>query len=595
MTRVRAPGPRHVQGWIDGQIEGAEPDLSNPPGQQPRGVIESGQNFIATAANRLEVRGGSEVKASFTEPGAAALSKILAVVPFNPTGAAVVGHHAGTSRHYAYRMTVDLDFFTGSEATSRHDLVWNVADPARPVCAELFETLYVADASAYASRQNLVALGGGGTVTSQVYDLDGVVGAPATGGIKAYCLAAYNGVLFVAGYDNEVDGEAKEMVRHSFLGRAPSDANGFDKDAWNKIGAQGVPVTAMCPGRTILLIAKPNELYRLSGAGRGLPGWQYTVQPVDSTKGHGCSNPLALAHFEGQWYGVGDAGPFTTDGTEVWSLVNARRQSWRQVTNLDRAWVTPHPDRRVILFGFQMTPTDAGRSATYPYVVWVWDVDRETWSTNWKFSADIAHASAVGTASGPSASPGGGSAPTVPPTALTVDDASATTTSLAVSWTNGDVTAQTEVYLRTGTAGSGYWQTFAAGVSSGTLTGVPSSAKHWVKIRHTKSGIPTAFTAEEEAFTRLTAPTPPTLELFVANEIYVDNINHTADGADLQLERDTVLIHAFTAAAVGLYDHNDAGLVSSQSYTYRARAFRSDWPAAINASAYCDDVVGVAP
>src|SRR5207247_420385 len=114
----------------------------------------------------------------------------------------------------------------------------------------------------------------------------------------------------IAGYGDEetAGGDRPETVRHSYLGKAPDASDGFDKDAYELVGAKGDRVTAMRKGRGLLLCAKPNELYRISGFGRAYPGWQYATEGVHNTAGFGVENPLALDHAAGCWYGVGRQG-----------------------------------------------------------------------------------------------------------------------------------------------------------------------------------------------------------------------------------------------------------------------------------------------
>lgn len=504
MARLKGR-PRHIRGWTDGIVEGAEPDLAQPQGTFPRGTMDAAINLIATPAGRLAIRRGSKVRRTLHISTGQDMQRVLGVWPYTQLGAVAIAHYlnAGAVEIDVYRLTADLAFTTGTEATSRHALSWpaNTTDVPRPVVVELFENVYVVDAHTdFSLRNALQKMTSTGTVTSPTHNLDGI----SSGGIKAYCAAAYNSVLFVAGYDSVSGGEEKAMLRHSFLGVDPGASNGFDKDAYAIIGAEGQRITAMAPGRQILLVAKANELYRVTGTGRGLPGWQYTIQQVENTQGVGVSNPYALCFAEGFWWGIGEAGPFRTNGTTAEPLVAARMESWRRVANLRTAWVCYWPDRRVIKFGFNTSPADTGRSSTYPFVVWNWDIDNECWTGDDKFSADLHFVQAIPSLT--AAASGAGVGPAGVPSALASSIASSTTSSAVVTWTNGDASAQTEVWLRNESGASSLYALVAAGNTSRTISGLDAGRVYSVKVRHVKDGITTVFTSEVEARTLLPMP-----------------------------------------------------------------------------------------
>lgn len=589
--RLRVRGPRHITGWVHGLIEGADPDASQPPAGEPQGVLEGGENLVATQTGKLAVRGGSGVAQTFTEPGTAALTAMLALAPFSQTGAVAVGFHAGTSKTFAYRLTDDLAFTTGSEATSRHDLGWTAAAAPRPVLAELFEKVYIVDATPnIGNRQALVSLDASGTVTTPTFDLGG--GAAV---LKPYCAAVFNGVLFIAGYDKASHTDEPALLRHSFLGAAPDSANGFDATAWEMIGAAGQRITGLAAGRSLLMVAKEHELYRLTGAGQANPGFQYAVQQLDNSPGFGVVNPYALAHFEGYWYGIGEAGPWRSDGDGVESMVGTRRRSWPKVTQLPTAFVTVHPERRVVLFGFCMAPPAAGRSTTVPWVLWLWDVDRECWTCNWTFNADFLQVAAIptATASAPSADVGnGGGGGTDVGGAPIVDHTLATLSSVHVSWdNNGDVDSSTELWVRdvTGGAGSVLWAIADPGVAVYTLTGLSDTHHYAVKARHVRGTIAGGFTAEADAYTKLATPGTPTRAFYTSVSVKVRTIQN-ANGADLTLTRDGVLLHTFSAAATGTYDYTDIDLTCGTYYNYDAQAYMASWPAVLQYS----DIASVA-
>jgi hypothetical protein len=497
-------GPRHVRGWADGVIERAEPDRTDVP----LGLLDSCTNFVSTPTGRLAIRGGSRVAQTLHAAAGTDMAVVCGVWPYSQTGAIAIASKSGPVETNLYRLTGDLSFYTGAEATSRHNLSTAIGSSyvMRPVVVELYEKLYIADASlSYASRNSLCSVTSAGTVLAPIFRFASGISTT----LKPYCLAAYNGVLFIAGYDDNAEEEA--MVRHSYLGRDPAfstfnavpDAvDGFDRDAWAIIGAKGSRVTAMVPGNNILLVAKTNELYRISGTGRAAAGWQYSIAKLENTEGFGATNPYALCFAEGKWYGVGEVGPFRTDGSQVEALGDTRRESWPKASNLRNAWVAYHPTRRLVKFGFHMTPVDSGRSSTYPYVVWNYDLERNSWTGDEKYTADLMYAQAIPALSSTSATTYG-YGPTAAPTNLAVT--SSTAPSVGLSWTNGDASAGTQVWSRNVTTGGGYFIVDAAAAGATTLTTSGPSGwflagqQHKIKIRHQKNGIYSDFSSEVTA------------------------------------------------------------------------------------------------
>jgi len=274
------------------------------------------------------------------------VTHIPRIHPFSPVGMVAVSFSEGAEKHYATRLTTDGDFYTGTEATSRTDLTaspstsWDTTEPARPTAAELWEKLFLADGTVdYADRSTFLSLDATGTVLEPHFAFDG----GSSQALKPYCLEEFNNVLFLAGYGDETVGDRPEMIRHSFLGKSPDAADGFDSAAWIMIGAKGQRVTAMCKGDTALLVAKTNELYRISGYGRAYAGWQYEVEHIQQSLGLGCYGPYALCFAQGYWYGVGQNGPFRTDGVDVQALRGPREHAWALVSSPEAFSVDYHP------------------------------------------------------------------------------------------------------------------------------------------------------------------------------------------------------------------------------------------------------------
>ena len=568
MTEL-AGRPRRFPGWVGGLVQDAEPNVL------PIGSIVEGENFVALPSGLQRTRGGSRAVLTLHDDAGspAELTHVCLLVPFTPVGAVAVGWSDGRNKHYAYRLTADMAFFTGSEATSRADLTaapstnWNnTTSPARAVAAELFEKLFLADATTDQTvRNRLLSLSSSGTILMPTFVFAGG-GASA---LTPYCIEEYNGVLFLAGYGDEGDKDRPEILRHSFLAKSPDAADGFDKDAYLLLGAKGQRVTALRRGRGLLLVAKAHEFYRITGFGRAYPGWQYTVENVQNTIGLGISNPHALTFAEGFWYGIGTQGPLRTDGYAVESLAGPRQRGWRAINQVDSAWVAYHPERRVILFGVHPSVSSPGRSASYPWVIWTWDLERNVWQTDWKFGTDLFMAAPVTTttAVGPSASP---SAP---------NNTAITTNGYTANWTNGDATAETEFWEKQGAGGT--WTLItaaAAGATSYARTGDLNHTEYFWKVRHRKSGVTSDFAADTSAKTLIAPPTwfASCLGFDHIAQIHVSpqttgcthTLQHSLDGGSGWTTVDT-------RAANGAYTVND---VTSPARFYRVKSTDAAWP-----------------
>jgi hypothetical protein len=388
--------------------------------------------------------------------------------------------------------------------------------------------------------------------------------------ITPYCLETYNNVLFIAGYGSEAAGDADrpEVLRHSFLGVAPSNSlalgdisDGFDKNAYNLIGAKGQRITGLKQGRGYLLAAKANELYRISGAGRAYPGWQYAVEMVMNTSGLGVANPNALCFAEGYWYGIGAAGPFRTDGFTVTTMVGPRKADFNAVDNLANSFCFYHPDRRGVLFGVHPQGTTP---AQYPYNLWFWDVERERWQPDWVLATPTAffHGNNIPTTSvlGPSAPP------TTPVTSAV------TTTGYTASWTNGDASAQTEFWQLDTTSTWVLNSTQAAGINSVAITGDLSHATYQWKVRHVKNGLYSAYTSPLTVLTLIAAPTVARGANVGQNGFYL-LITNTNEGLVTIIEaKNGVDTRTFTNQAKGTISQQE-----NQGFSYKAKATDGAW------------------
>lgn len=502
MSRLRGR-PLPIPTWVRGIMQDVD------PGQTPLGALVDGENLVHLRAPRLATRGGSRVLLTLKDDQGvpAEVSHVPLLAPLSPPGAVVVSFADATDKHYVTALTADLAFSSGSEATSRTALPvnWNNTEAAanygtRPVGALLFEKLYLADARTdYANRKTFISVSG--ALPPAVAEPTFAFGAGAAQVIRPYAIEEYNGVLFLAGYGSEDAGDADrpELLRHSFLGRAPDAVDGFDPAAWEIVGAKGDRITAARKGRGLLLVAKANEFYRVSGFPRALPGWQFALDPVHNTQGLGIVNPHCLVYVEPYWYGLGRSGALRSDGFNLETLMGPRQRAWRSMNQIGNGWVAYHPERHVILFGLHPAEAVAGRSATYPWTVWVWDIERSVWAPDWKPGIDLFMSAAVvtETAQGPGAPPTGASTTNI------------TTGSWRANWTNGDATASTEYWEQDVTAG-GTWILKAVldpGVTFYDVTPRNDHTHYAWRVRHVKAGVHSSFTTNQTAQTLILPPT----------------------------------------------------------------------------------------
>ena len=560
-------------GW-SGIYEDAEPtDAYRKVGFTlvPIGLMDSSANMVRTANSRFAVRGGSQTAVAMLDESGSALTQMLTMQRYSQDGALVVGYRDATQRHTLALYSADL-----ATELARHDITaWPAGPAAVPHAAELFEKMYLADATRQiGARQQLVSVDATGTMVAVAADLGN--GSEV---LKPYTVAVYNNTLFISGQD--VGGlSAPAMVRHSFLGVSPDAAGNFDSNAYETVGAAGEYITAMIPGRNVLLVAKENELYRISGFGRALAGWQFVTTPIENTDYVGAIAPKGICFAEGYWYGVSGVGPWRTDGINIEVLVRSRLRSWRQVTHLERAVVRYDPTRRLILFGL------VTGSATAINTIWLYDMDAEQFISDWTLPAPAndVYALAQQGVIGPAAKPG------VP----TFQDDLATLTTVAGSVTLGDTSAPTEIWVDRNTGVFVLDQTLPLGVSTFTIQGLVNSTQYPVKARAVKNGQYTTFSAVGKAYTKLA---PPILQ---AVQTASDTVTLTVEqqaGADSDLSvtrsEGGLTLATFTTLPAGSIETvTDTQVSVGNLYHYFATTTNAAWPAAIQ-TAFVEVALGV--
>jgi hypothetical protein len=566
-------------------LRGVVESVDDPSLLQP-GTLEDGENLTPERAPRLATRGGSRVMLTLTNDAGSpvAVTSVLGCAAKAATGAVLISHSTATTKHYATAVTSDMAFAGANEAASRSAFgaTWERATPARPVIASLFERLYVCDATvAYASRNPLAVIDAATPPGVSIPTYEFVAGGAGAASLRPYCIEEHANTLFVAGYGDEETGSGDDpaLVRHSFLGRPPQDANGFDKDAYAIVGADGDRVTGMKKGKGILLVAKANEFYRISGYGRAYPGWNFAIEPVSNTQGFGVENPLAFEHAEGWWFGIGKEGPFRTDGVSVESLRGPRQRTWAGIDKLDQAWVRYHPERRLVLFGVHAV--SGAPDSTAPWKMLAWDLVRDVWQPDWFLSGPTRIFCVTPIASTAVA------APTAAPSGLSTTGV--TTTGWTANWTNGDVTAETEISVRDVTA-AGSWTVVAVAAAAATTYAVTGKSLHneyeW-RARHRRGAVYSGYAGPLTAKTLLAAPIitthNPSGGAIPSVPWFIDIQNPNQSTVTIVLQRDGVDWRSDPGQVFGTVTNLFLGFPGGTTRTYRARAVDASWTASPSA------------
>jgi hypothetical protein len=494
VTKLTRTQTREIAGWTGGVREDSEPALA--VSGDGAGTLRAGENFVHQSGLRLVRRGGTARRLTFALN---AISDVLAVGPFSPTGGLVVTHSAANARHYVHAITEEgahaLPIGAATEAGSRVVLPddWNTASAARPQLVELFETAFLADRSDGTPRPLVAVTESGGALLASAVEAD-LDGNTVLGLLRPSGIAVHSSLLFAWGFEDEAIGAGPHVLRHSYLGRNPADATAWDPDAQAIIGAHGQPIRAARSGQGVLLVAKESELYRLTGTPDALPGWQFGVQQVDNSRGAGCANALALDVADNAWFGVGRAGPWRCDGANVELLRSGRSRSWSAVGDLSRAYVVHHPRRRAVCFGFVESSRGAGANT----VQWWWDLDRDCWMPNQRPAVRVHMAASI--------APTGIAASAAPSVLRQVlNNGAYQRTQLQLAWTLGRPDLATEVYLRSDSTAEQLVATVAAGIPGVVLRGLPPGVIRYARVRHVGAQA-TEFSAEIPVYTAVPSP-----------------------------------------------------------------------------------------
>lgn len=484
-------------GWAVDGFAGMTVELLTGPGAGQRAVILSNtseQLVVAawTAVPSLAVAPTSSTTYRIVSinTAAASVDRVCAAQPF-ADGAIAVAWSEGEENAYVYRLTQTMDGWIDSAGlTHAGDLepepigvLWSSMTTAPVVTiAEGLGVAYIAHAFAadaaglYWPTKTLTSV----TIATLQADLAGAGNQDVYFSAVASFQQALWGVGFGSG-NTAGTGYRPEMARFSppgfgaLLAADSLTIGNRVRSERERIGAIGVAGSA-------LFLGAPYLLTRITGFGRN----SWYREPLDAS--HGIAGPLAWAS-DGDWFyywsDVGPARVSASGGIEpLWTAV---QDIVDRVVNPETIVCYADHDSDQIIWA-----VDVGDGAR---VRVAYDTERGLFSaSDDDFGLAIGCASVVAPVVRATGTPIVQAPPEAPPNTLALTVLGGTGAGLG--WVNGDALAETEVWLRrTVEVNFTLIATVPAGVTTYTLTGLLVSTDYEAKVRHTKSGVASAFSA----------------------------------------------------------------------------------------------------
>ena len=505
---VRQFGP-----FTRGLIQGASPDLDLT------GALRAASNVRLDGVHRMRADLGTLVAMTFQDDATtpADCTTVCGLAPFKDR-VLVVAHSTATSKAYLYLVASDFSGYydtsdaltTGTTAAPLGALWTSIDDPPVVRIAEGLGVGYVAHAAAADSSslnwpsKSLTLSSGTWTIATMTSDLDDDSTAEDLYFSGVIPFQQHLWAWGFGGGTTAADGFRPELARFSkAIFDASADPNPGDLFApddsitfGDRVRSVREGILAAAVGGDALILASNRGSTMVRGYGRD--SWQRTV--LD--RAYGVVGPQALCGAGTAVYGWSFRG--------LWRVVDggAPEPLWDAVPDLvatienggapDQTMVAFDPDNDRVSVIYQADATDGVIASA------AFDVRRQVWigkdtSTGVEVFSGLSVAP-VFTVDSPPAGP------SAAPTVGTVT--SITTSSAHLPWTNGDATAETEVWVKqhsdtTYTLAA----TRAAGVTSYDYTGLLPDTEYDWKVRHTKNGQTSDFAAGTSFTTKKTTDT----------------------------------------------------------------------------------------
>jgi hypothetical protein len=472
---------------------------TRPFGPFTKGVIDSGnpsvdlsgalralRNGVYSGAMKLSVRPGTVGALTLYDDAGtpAQVSSVVAVVPF-ADGALAVAWSTATQKCYLYKLTAALDGWYNAAGALQATLtpqpqgvLWTAMTVAPDVSiAEGLGVAYIAHCAASDATGLFWATrtydNTSRAIADYSVDLDGTGAKP----VYFCAVASFELALWGAGFGTgalAATGYRPELARFSppnFAAMKAADSITIG----NRVRSERERIVGFGVAKDCLFIGAPYLLTRVTGFGRS----SWFKKPLDDS--HGFVGPKCFVADGATLYYWSSRGPMRVNGLgdpePLWDAINALVQT---VVNPQTIVASRDETRNLVIF---TVDTGAGVRTWCGF-----DVTKEIWvgpDNDWGLA--ICNAGAVDQVVRSTATPPSGSYPTGDPSAPVTS--SIGSTSAIASWTAGDVTSPTNVYIkRTTDSVLTLITTLPAGQSSYTFTGLAASQPYQWAVEHAKGG-----------------------------------------------------------------------------------------------------------
>lgn len=465
------------------------------------GALRSLRNGVYSGAMLLQARPGTTVAMTlYDDAGTPALvTSVIAVQAFVDSALAVA-YSSVTQKCYLYKLTPALDGWYNAAGALQANLtpqpqgvLWSAMSVVPDVIiAEGLGVAYIAHTAPADATGLFWATRTYDNTTRAIADLSVDLDGTGAKAVFFATVASFQQALWGAGFgsgNTAANGYRPEMARFS----PPSFGTLKAADSitlGNRVRSERERIVGLGVAEDALYLGAPFMLTRVTGFGRA----SWYKKALDHS--HGFVGPKCMVAVGGILYYWSSRGPMRValsgPAEPLWDAVSALVATVVNPQTIVAAYDEP---RDLVIFTLD---TGTGVRTWCGY-----DVRRELWvgpDNDWGLA--IRCAGQVDQITRSTATAPSGTYPIGPPTAP-VTSAVGSTTATA-SWTTGDATAATNVYLKQVALGSlALITTVSSGVSSYTFTGLDAGTDYQWAVEHTKGGhqtaqlgpgAPTAFT-----------------------------------------------------------------------------------------------------